>query len=446
MLENILVFIPVLTMILYTVKSHRVIEPIIISALIAYFIKYKFGFIIPFIDGIYDVIRGEAFSFIIVMLLSFGAVIHIIKKSNGILALKRFVSDKVKTGKTSLLMTWILGLLLFMDDYLNSLIVGTTMRNITDRFKISREKISIIALSTGVPICILAPISTWAVFLFGVLTLNGFVTADGLVANHIKIIPLTIYPVISIIGSLLLVVGIVPDVMYLKKASIRSSKGQLIPLENTIREEVKDSNDGNIMNFFIPIVVLVLVAAVSGDVVMGALSSLAVTLIWLKFSKQMSISDFVDHAVDGMAELIHPLVFMLFAFVFGHILNELGFADTVISLLSSFLMKEMIPVIAFIITSIIVFGGVDVWAVMPLVIPVFVPLAQNFDINMYLTIGAVLSGISFGTQMCFISESHILVSETLDLKPIQQVTALAPYAIVYSIITSIVYVLLGFIL
>lgn len=444
--NSFIVFLPVIIMVTLTIKSKKILEPIIFSTALCYAIKYGLNFVRPFVYGIISVIRSESFSFIIVMLLCFGATIAVIEKSGGIQCLIRVVQRKVKSKTGSLIITWLLGLSLFMDDYLNSLIVGTTMKNVTDGHKIPREMIATTAISTGVPICLLAPISSWAVFLFSVISANGIDVSQGLINMHLKILPFVVYAFTCILGSLLLILGIIPKVGDLKRAYKRAEeKGQLIPIENKLKTpEVEDHPNTSILNFIVPMATLIGVSIITKDVAIGGVCSIVAGIIVCVPRKVMTLGELVEVCVTGMSEMVGALIFMVFAFLFGKILTEMGFATTVIKLIKPFMIGEIIPFVVFWLVAMIVFGGVDVWAVMPLAVPIIVPLSQTFDINIFLSLGAMLSGISFGTQICFISESHILISETLDLKPIQQVMAHMPYALSYAVVTSIVYLLLGF--
>lgn len=439
--SDLIVFVPVIVMIFITIKSKKVLEPIVFSTLLCYILKYGFDFLEPFVYGIISIIRSESFAFIMVMLFCFGAVIFLIDESGGIVGLSRGMSRKIKSETGSLLMTWFLGLTLFMDDYLNSLIVGTSMKTLTDRHKVPREMISTIAISTGVPICILAPISSWAVFHFGVLKQNGIDVSKGLINTHFQVVPFIVYPFVCILGSLLLILGIIPKIGSLKEAYKRLRENN----EGKIENLEKSNNDKNsIWSFIIPMATLIIVSIITTDVAIGGVCGLASCLIVFVLSKRMSLGDFVEASVTGMNEMLGPLIFMLFAFLFGEILTEMGFATTVIQLIEPFMIGELIPLLVFLLVSIIVFGGVDVWAVMPLVIPILLPLSQVFGINIFLCLGAMLSGICFGTQTCFISESHILISGTLNLRPSQQVMAHMPYAFIYATMTSIIYLVLGF--
>jgi Na+/H+ antiporter NhaC len=441
-MSEYIVFLPGVVMVSYTLISRRIIEPLVISVALAYFIKYGFDFSEHFINGIYDTIMEESIAFLIVMLFLFGGLINIMKESRGVFALMLFMEKKIKSKRMSLIMTWLLGVSLFMDDYLNSLVVGTTMKKITDSFKVPREQLSIISITTSVPLCIVTPITTWAVFIFGVIKTTNLDTSAGQIGTYLKIIPYAIYPYVCVIGTFLMTIGIVPKVFRLKKAYERVEKN---PIAVMACDDIQgiDRKQGHLLNFFLPIILLVVVTIITANIAYGIITSLFITMIWLKLSGQMNLSDFVDISIDGMGSMVMPLIFILFAFMFGNILTELGFAQIVLDAVGPYLGREVIPLICFWITAILVFSGVDVWAVIPLVLPILIPLANAYEVSQYMVIGTVFSGISLGAQLCFISESNILIASTIGLKPMDQVLALLPYALFYALVTSLIYLNMG---
>nr|WP_255813864.1 Na+/H+ antiporter NhaC family protein [Acidaminobacter sp. JC074] len=280
----------------------------------------------------------------------------------------------------------------------------------------------------------MTPVSTWAVFIYGVLKTTGIDTSHGQIGTHIKIMPFMIYPIISIIGTVLMISGLAPRVFRLKRAYDNFKA----------REDQEISVKGNPLNFVIPIVILIVVTVLTLNITYGLVTALVVTTAWLSFSEQVYFKEAVDIVLKGMSTMTSPLIFIIFAFTFGEILTELGFADTVLNLINPLITRENLLVFSFLLVAGLVFAGIDVWATIPLILPVLLPLAQVHEVNAFMVIGAILSGISFGTQVCFISESNILVSGTLGLKPVNQVLALMPYALTYVALTSLIFLYLGY--
>lgn len=428
-------FIPVIVLIAYSLKSKRTVEPIILAVTLAYFLKYGKAFPNHFMEGIYQTLSNKTIVFLIVMLTLFGGLIELITFSKGILGLVEFFDKRIQSKKAALLLTWLLGLSLFMDDYLNSLLVGTSMRSITDNLQIPREQVSIISITTSVPLSIMTPVSTWAVFIFGVLSTSKLDTSLGQVGTHLKIMPYLIYPIISIIGTGLMILGITPKVFKLKEA-YKAFKSKPLNLEEITK--------GNPLNFALPIGIMILVTLITLNITYSLILALLITMIWLSLTRQVKFRSSVDVILRGMSTMTSPLIFIIFAFSFGEILTELGFSGTVLSIIQPLVSQDNLLIFSFLLVSVLVFSGIDVWAAIPLILPILLPLAQVYDVNPLIVIGAILSGISFGTQVCFISESNILVSDTLGLKPVNQVLALLPYALLYAFITSIIFIYIGY--
>lgn len=430
-----IVFIPGIILIVYSMISKRTIEPIILAVLSAYFIKYGLSFPNYFLEGLFHTLANETIIFLLIMLTLFGGLIELIKQSSGINKIAEFLKNRICTQRSALLTTWLLGLILFMDDYLNSLLVGTTMKNITDTHGIPREHLSMISITTSVPLSILTPVSTWAVFIFGILKTTSLDTSLGQVKTYIKVIPFAIYPMISLLGTGLLIAGLLPKVFKLKVAY------------QTFEQPAfhgKSSEEGHIMNFILPITILVIVTIATLDITFALMTSIVIYIIWLILSKQMSLPATVDNFLNGMSTMTSPLVFIIFAFTFGDILTDLGFSDTILHWINPIVTHNTLPFFSFVFVAVLVFFGIDVWAVVPLIVPILLPIASAYHVNPFLIVGTALSGISLGTSLCLVSESNILVSETIDSKPMNQVMTLLPYALFYGVITSLIYIYMGY--
>ena len=163
---GIVSLIPVTVVIVTAVISKKTVEPLILGALVGYVILYKASFFTEFLYGFTEIISENSW-FVLVFGL-YGMVILLLEQSGGALGFGEFGTKIAKTRASSLIITWILGIIVFIDDYLNNLGVGTAMRNITDKHNVAREYLAYVINSTGAAVCVLVPMSSWAILMISI--------------------------------------------------------------------------------------------------------------------------------------------------------------------------------------------------------------------------------------------------------------------------------------
>jgi len=412
------------------------------------------GILWKFIDLIYTMLADETYSWILLMLLLFGGLIKLIEESGGTFGFGTFATKYIKSDKSSLLASFILGILIFIDDYLNNLTIGSAMRGITDQYKVPREMLAITINTTGAPVCVLNPFSTWAVFIFGVMQSAGVAVDQTLIAGYMKLIPYIFYAIIAIVMVPLMIYGIIPKMGPLKKAYERASEGILFPEELAAGSEVFDEDRERILNrikpkmrnFLIPILVVVAVTLVTEDLVPGVILGILTCFVLYIPTKNMTVRQFFDTFFEGMKDMLFIATFIMMAFIFVEAVNGLGFSDYVIESVKPYLVGGAIPVITFIVVGLMSFAGMDFWAVMILFFPIVVPLSEYFDINVYLAMGSIVSGAVFGGHACFFSDQMLMSSASVQIRATDEAICLLPYAVLAAAVTAVLYLILGFVL
>ena len=188
---------PATVAVLVAVWSRRPIESLLTGVLVGLLLLEPSNAIANFSSVLLDVMMDETIAWIIIVCGLMGSLIALLMRVGAAEAFSRSLAARASNSRTALLYTWLLGLLIFIDDYLNALAVGAAMRKVTDKFGISREKLAYVVDSTAAPICVIVPVSTWAVFFAGVLETSG-------AAPKVKACPSTSapYPICSILGLL----------------------------------------------------------------------------------------------------------------------------------------------------------------------------------------------------------------------------------------------------
>jgi len=422
---------------------------------------------------------------ILLFSLTLGGMVGVISRSGGTAGIVDKLSEMAKTRRAGQLVTWAMGLLIFFDDYANTLVVGNTMRPFTDKLKISREKLSYIVDSTAAPVASIAIISTWVGFqvglieqVFSVLHLDQ--NAYGV---FLKSIPFSTYSILALF-FVFMIAASRRDFGPMRQAEIRAvNEGK--PLRDGA-QPVSDTESNEFVpapeikkrwyNGLIPIVVVILITfaglymdgknELGADVanstlgqIFGAANSYNV-LIWAAFSgmfvaaflsvmqRILKVGQAISAAVSGYKSMLLACMVLILAWSIGDICETLNTAGFVLSLTQDMLSPHMVPFITFFIAGIISFSTGSSWATMAILTPIVIPIAHSLSIDAGLevglsfnillaTIGAILSGSVFGDHCSPISDTTILSSMASAADHVDHVRTQLPYAMTAGFFASV---------
>ena len=401
----------------------------------------------------------ETIGWLILVCGGFGALIALLVKTGGSMAFGRYAMKFAKGPKSSLLMTFLLGVAIFIDDYLNALTVGSTMKRVTDKFKVSREMLAYVVDSTAAPICVLVPLSTWAVFFGGLLVDNGIATEGLGIAVYMEAIPYMLYAWLSVLMVILVIAGIVPVFGPMKKAQLAAEQGlpalAQVDLEEVqtsdeyalkaIEDEFKHADDtGKLHNFVVPILLLVgFTVYFDIDVLMGLLATLAITLPFYAVQKIMPLAEMMEQMIDGFKSMLPAICTVIAAFIFKDVSDQLQLSQYVIENLTPFMTPKLLPAVVFLSMSILAFVTGSSWGIFAVSIPIVMPLAQALNADIPLVIGALLSASSFGSQACFYSDSTVLAAQGSDCNLMSHAITQLPYTLIAAAITFVGFIWLA---
>ncbi len=430
---------------------------------------------------------------IILFTLMLGGMVGIINKSGGVKGIVDKLSEKVKSAEGTQFYTWLMGILIFFDDYTNTLVVGNTMRPLTDKWKISREKLAYIVDSTAAPVASIAIISTWIGFEISLI--NQSLTAYNVEydAYHLFLssLPYRFYPILAML-FVIMVFALKRDFGPMLKAEKRARKGKLmedkaVPLSDFESSGLAPAKlvPARWYNGLVPIIV-VIVATFAGLYISGKASLLAdkseiaykslveillsnsafkdlgtivsaadsfkvltwaslmgvvTALLLASIQRILKLKDLIAAFVQGLKSMIMAIIILILAWSLGVVLVELGTADYLVSLLSSRLDYHLFPAIVFIFSSLIAFSTGSSWGTIsimyPLVIPMIIVLARgtpDFHQFLVLTISSVLAGGVFGDHCSPISDTTIMSSMASSCDHIDHVKTQIPYALLAAFI------------
>ena len=255
---GLLTLVPSLFLIVYIFWTKRILEALILASMMGFLMVHRGGFFEAFNDAVLKVLMSEDMAWLFLVCGLMGSIIALIEHAGGSFAFGDWVSRRAKTRESSLLWAWVLGMAIFIDDYLNSLTVGSSMAPVTDRHKVSREMLAYVVDSTAAPVCVLIPISTWGVFVGRLLESNGLAAEGEGLLYFMKTIPYNFYAWFAAAIVPLVILGIIPVFGPMKRAEERASETGVLAPPGSEKIDIKAGEAPHVpkrprlVNFFAP--------------------------------------------------------------------------------------------------------------------------------------------------------------------------------------------------
>lgn len=439
---SLLVLLPALVTVVTAILSRRPIESLLAGVFVGLLMLEPAAALSNFSSILLDVMMDETIAWIIIVCGLMGSLITLLMRVGAANAFSRALSSKAKDSKSALLYTWLLGLVVFIDDYLNALAVGSSMRKVTDKFKVSREMLAYVVDSTAAPICVLVPVSTWAVFYAGLFMNSGYAESGQGMALYISAIPYMVYPIVAVLLVPLVVNRTVPALGMMKAAEQRAADGIAPQLVDEASEQSDANSDTHnrvqIYHFVLPIVALLGFSIwYDLDVQIGVIMSVAVTIIMFGTQRLMAWTQMFDAVIDGIKIMLPALTMVVMAFVFKEVNDQLGLATFVITNVAPLMTPITLPALTFVTMALIAFATGSSWGVFAIAIPIILPLADSVGVSIPLAIGALISASTFGSHACFYSDSTVLAAQGSGCDVMDHALTQIPYALIAGAISCI---------
>ncbi|MDT8427415.1 MAG: Na+/H+ antiporter NhaC family protein [Pseudomonadales bacterium] len=404
-----------------------------------------------------SVMQDETIGWLILVCGGFGALIGLLVHAGGAFAFGHKALALARTRNASLLMTFMLGVVIFVDDYLNALTVGETMKRVTDRFRISREMLAYVVDSTAAPICVLVPLSTWSVFFSGLLVANDVAPVGQGLQTYIQAIPYMFYAWLAILMVLLVVLGIVPAFGPMRRAEASAQETAQHPVDAPLVEEhsaddyavrsfeeefEEGDRKGRLHNFLLPMIMLVgFTVYFDTDIWQGLLMTLVITLPLFALQRLMSLAEMMDVMINGFKTMLPAISTVIAAFAFKEVCDLLQLPMFVIENLAPYMSAQSLPALVFLAMAVLAFATGSSWGIFAVSIPIVMPLAFAVEANIPLVIGALLSASSFGSQACFYSDSTVLAAQGSGCDLVSHAVTQLPYALIAAVLAFLGFVL-----
>lgn len=455
---------PAVFLIVYIFATRRILEALILASLLGFIMvsrpetvgndgSWLANTFTNFSDAVLSVMMDEDIAFLIIVCGLMGSIIALIEKAGGSYAFGEWIASLAKTRKSSLLWTWFLGIVIFIDDYMNSLTVGACMTKLTDKHKVPREFLSYVVDSTAAPLCVLIPVSTWAIFCARILESSGWAPAGEGLQYFVSTIPYNFYGWIAALMVPLVILGIVPIFGPMKEAFHRVAQGGPLAPPGSEKIDIRAGRDSvvptspKVINMFAPILVLIAsTILLDCDMQKGVLLTLAFMFAFYMWQGLMPAEEFMDQVLVGLKNMLMPIMLMILAFLFKEVNDQIHFTLYVITAATKYVTPTLLPLIVFIALSITEFITGTNWGMYIIALPIVIPLAQQLDCNVTLAVSAVLSAGVFGSHVCFYSDATVITSSATGCNNFDHATTQAPYGILSAAISALLFLIAGFVM
>ena len=420
-----------------------------------------------FMDSIIPVLSTSANVGIICFLVILGMMVQLINKTGGSRAFGEWTKGVIETRSGAMLATVALGCLIFIDDYFNCLTLGSVMRPVTDKHRISRAKLAYIIDTTAAPICIIAPISSWAA------AVSGFVEGEDGMKIFLETIPYNFYALLSICMMLFLTILKVDFASMWVHERNAEEKGDLFTTaERPYGEGEEDKGKtGSIPDMLVPIFLLILSCIIgliySGGffagadfitafshsdaptgLVLGSFMALVISLIYYLSKKAISFQEAMNCLPEGFRQMVPAILILTFAWSLKAMTDSLGAKDFVSELVEgrADTMLSFLPSFVFLIAVGLSFATGTSWGTFGILIPIVVGVFDKSDYNMMIiSISSCMAGAVCGDHCSPISDTTIMSSAGAQCVHLNHVSTQLPYAILVALVSFFAYIMAGFI-
>lgn len=421
-----------------------------------------------FQDGIISVLSDSYNVGILIFLVILGAMVCMMNKAGGSAAFGRWASKRIKTRVGAELATVVLGVLIFIDDYFNCLTVGSVMRPVTDKHHVSRAKLAYLIDATAAPVCIIAPISSWAA------AVSGFVEGEDGLSIFVRAIPYNFYALLTIV----MMVGMVlmkTEFGSMRVHEVNALKGDIYTTAGRpYADAAKDGEAnprGRVIDLVIPIISLVVCCVIgmiytggffegadfvtafsqsdaSVGLTLGSAFAFVLTVVFYMLRKVLSFRDCMNSLPEGFKAMVPAILILVFAWSLKAMTDSLGAAAFVEEAMRSAAggLMNILPAIIFLVGCGLAFATGTSWGTFGILIPIVVAVFENSDPElMIISISACMAGAVCGDHCSPISDTTIMASAGAQCDHVNHVSTQLPYAMLAAVVSFATYLVAGFV-
>ena len=455
-LGSLSVFIP-----LFIIITAIITKDVVVSLLSGIFLgelvlhSYNpFEAIIALLDGFVGLFAKGWITKTALFALLVGSIIKLLSRAGAVEGFVYYLSEKqqkLDSPKGALLLAYFIGIIIFIESSITSLVAGTVARPLCDKNGVSREKLAYVCDSTSAPVCSLIPFNAWGALLLGLIVTainDKVIVGDG---NRL-LMESIFYNFYSLITVLMVLIVILFDIDFGPMA-----KAKAVPYEEKAKKDTKKHISAKAM--ILPLLVLVLMVPISlyytghGDILKGSgstsvfyavITTLIFIYVYYRAKGYIRHKEYFDALYEGIADMIPIVLILLLAFLIGAIIKDLGTANYIAKALKEAnISSNYIPLLVFLVASLTSFSTGTSWGTFSIMMPISLGLSASFSLPIPLMIGAVISGGIFGDHVSPISDTTIISSMASGCEHISHVRTQMPYALVAAGLASFMYLVFG---
>ena len=419
-----------------------------------------------FPDGVMAMLADKWNVGILVFLVILGTMVQLMNRTGGSAAFGTWAANRIKSREGAQLSTMLLGCIIFIDDYFNCLTVGSVMRPVTDKHHISRAKLAYLIDSTAAPICIIAPISSWAA------AVSGFVKNENGMSIFVQSIPYNFYALLTLL-MMIFIICMKIDYGSMLLHEQNAHRGDLFTsgsIRQTQDESQQAEEKGIVLDLVIPVVLLVVGCVIgmiytggffqgknfidafaasnaSVGLVLGSAVALILTFNYYWARQSLTFSECMASLPEGFKQMVPAMLILTFAWTLKDMTDSLGAATYVAHMLehSAAGFMNFLPAIIFVVATGLAFASGTSWGTFGILIPIVVSCFQSVDPElMIISISACMAGAVCGDHCSPISDTSIMSSAGAQCDHLNHVTTQLPYAMTTSVVSFLTFLVVGF--
>lgn len=419
-----------------------------------------------FDEGFASVLSSKYNVGILIFLVILGVMVCLMNKAGGSAAFGQFAKTKIKSRVGAQLVTMLLGVLIFVDDYFNCLTVGNVMRPVTDEHKVSRAKLAYLIDATAAPVCIIAPISSWAA------AVSSSVEGQDGFSLFLKAIPYNFYALFTlamIVGLVLMKVDFGPMRRHERNAMNGDLFSETESEKKVAQEETVVNAKGKVIDLILPILILI-VSCITGilysgglfsgadlitaftdcdasvGLALGSMVAIVITIIVYLLRRVLTFKECMECLPEGFKAMVPAILILTFAWTLNAMTGSLGAAEFVGALMkqSAESLMMFLPAIIFLVGCFLAFATGTSWGTFGILIPIVVHVFENTNPElMVISISACMAGAVCGDHCSPISDTTIMASAGAQCNHVSHVSTQLPYAIVVAAVSFVTYIVAG---
>lgn len=443
--------IPPLVVVTVALKTRRAFEPLVIGCLVGFVMIDWRAFPGNFLDSLLKTFQDESLVWVIVVCTLYGSIIQLMVNSGGIRAFGDWLLQWLTTRRRALVGSWLVGIGIFLDDYLSALVVGNAMKRVTDRFRIPREMLAFLVNSTAAAVCVIIPATTWSLYVGKLYESSAFVPKGQGFSAYIHTIPYTFYGLAVVAIAGLVAAGIIPVVGRLGRAIERvDAGGPLAPpgSESFVAiATVADTVAGRPRYFVVPLVLVLGITVATGiDALKGVALALAITAGYYVVAGVLTYEQVFEALWEGARGMVFTLAVLVMSYVLKAVGDQMGLTQYLVDVMRTHASREVLPALIFLALGLVSFATGSSWGVYAVAVPIVVALIGSLGIHPWLSMGAVVSAGTLGSHACFYSDASVLSATSAECNNVEHGLTQLPYAGVAFGVAAVGYLVAGYLL